>query len=329
MRSMTVSSSLLHKSLPRGHRGFTLAELAIALVILALLLAGAIIPLSSQLELRNITDTQRTMEHIREALIGFAMANGRLPCPARGQTPAGTTDSTTWAPTSVDAGNEQWDSTNNRCFVLSGVVPWATLGVPEVDAWGRRFTYRVSHAFADAVSLASYQSLATPALSPANASLMSPANQTPTCVPTPTPTLSSFALCSLGDIAVYNRNESTKARVTIGSALPALFVSHGRNGYGAFQTNGIRFSGPGDTDGDGVPDPNADEAANVSGSTTLNPLSSGGFLQWAYYSRPTVASSASCSDTTAGSPPCEFDDIVFMISPSTLMARMVSAGRLP
>jgi hypothetical protein len=26
---------------------------------------------------------------------------------------------------------------------------------------------------------------------------------------------------------------------------------------------------------------------------------------------------------------CEFDDIVAMISPSTLMARMVSAGRLP
>jgi prepilin-type N-terminal cleavage/methylation domain-containing protein len=312
-----------------GQHGFTLAELAIALVILALLLAGAIIPLSTQLELRNITDTQRTLEQVREALIGFAMANGRLPCPARGQTPAGTTDSTTWAPTSVDAGNEQWDASNSRCFVVSGVVPWATLGVPEADAWGRRFTYRVSHAFADAISLASHQSLATPALSPVNASLMSPANQTPTCAPTPTPTLSSFALCSLGDIAVYNRNESTKARVTIGSALPAVVVSHGRNGYGAFQSNGMRFSGTGDSNGDGVPDQNSDEAANVNGNMTLNPFSSGGYLQWAYYSRPAVAYSGSCSDTTAGSPPCEFDDIVLMISPSTLMARMVSAGRLP
>ena len=78
-------------------RGFTLAELAIAFFIIGLLLAGAFMPLSSQVEVRNIADTKRTMDQIREAIIGYAQANGRLPCPARGATATGRTDSTTWS----------------------------------------------------------------------------------------------------------------------------------------------------------------------------------------------------------------------------------------
>jgi prepilin-type N-terminal cleavage/methylation domain-containing protein len=70
-------------------KGFSLVELAVAVAIIALLLAGALIPLSTQIEVRNVADTQRTMESIREAIIGFAQANGRLPCPADGSIAAG------------------------------------------------------------------------------------------------------------------------------------------------------------------------------------------------------------------------------------------------
>src|SRR5713101_7074320 len=132
-------------------RGFSLVELAVAVAIMALLLAGALIPLSTQIDVRNSADTQRSMESIRDAITGFAQANGRLPCPANGGTPAGTVDTTTWA-TSVGAGAEQWDPAHNRCYTVFGVVPWATLGVSETDAWGRRLSYRVSSAFADAIS---------------------------------------------------------------------------------------------------------------------------------------------------------------------------------
>ncbi len=129
-------------------KGFSLVELAVALAIIALLLAGALIPLSTQIDVRNSADTQRGMESIRDAIVGFAQANGRLPCPANGATPAGTVDTTTWF-TAVGAGAEQWDPPNNRCYTAFGVVPWTTLGVAETDAWGRRFSYRVSPAFAD------------------------------------------------------------------------------------------------------------------------------------------------------------------------------------
>src|SRR5712671_4311276 len=96
--------------------GFSLVELAVALAIIALLLAGALIPLSTQIDVRNSADSQRTMESIRDAIIGFAQANGRLPCPANGGTPAGTVDTTTW-PTAITAGAEQWDTTSLGCFV--------------------------------------------------------------------------------------------------------------------------------------------------------------------------------------------------------------------
>ena len=49
-------------------KGFSLVELAVALTIIALLLAGALIPLSVQIDVRNVGDTQRSMESIREAI---------------------------------------------------------------------------------------------------------------------------------------------------------------------------------------------------------------------------------------------------------------------
>lgn len=313
----------------QGCAGFTLAELAVALVIVGLLLAGTLIPLSTQIEVRNISDTRRTMDGIREAIIGFAQANGRLPCPADGSIADGISG----------AGAELYNVSS--CTTAIGVVPWATLGVPETDAWGRRFTYRVTPAFADAIGLNTWQSRATaiPGTFPSqsNTAVASPGDQNPTCPSSsspavapytllPTPALSSFALCSLGDIAVLTRSVSATAAVTLGSALAAVFISHGKNGYGAWQSNGTRLN----------PQPGADdEASNVNGTTQVTTAVSGiGYTQQAFFSRDPTPSASGCSDPAPGagasaSPLCEFDDIVVMISVPTLIARTVSAGRLP
>jgi prepilin-type N-terminal cleavage/methylation domain-containing protein len=291
-------------------KGFTLAELAIALVIIALLLAGAMMPLSTQIEVRNIGDTQRTMDSIKEAIVGFALANGRLPCPANGALASGT----------AGAGLEQLNGPGTACSTSQGVVPWAALGAPEADSWGRRFTYHVSPAFADAVSQLTY-STSTAATTPA-----SPGSQT-VCAPTPTPTQSSFALCSLGDAAVLTRSPSSPAAVPMGTAVAAVLISHGKNGYGAWQTNGIRLT----------PLPsNDDEASNMNGATTVTAatLGAGTYTQFAFFSRDQTPSASGCSDPApgaagGGAPLCEFDDILVMISAPTLMARMVGAGKLP
>jgi len=61
-------------------RGFTLVELAMVLFIVSLLLGGLLVPLATQIEARQRSDAEEQLERIREALIGFAIINGRFPC---------------------------------------------------------------------------------------------------------------------------------------------------------------------------------------------------------------------------------------------------------
>ncbi len=307
--------------------GFTLAEMAVALVIVGLLLAGALIPISTQMELKNIGDTQRTLDQIRESIVGFVLINGRLPCPADG----------TLTSASPTAGKEQLltnlmaptDPLTNRCSAVKGVVPWSTLAVPETDAWGRRLTYEVSPVFADPTTVGTtWQTLTT--TTPASKD-----NQSPLCVPSPTPQNASFAMCSLGDMAVLTRNDSTHGTSVLGDGLAAVVASHGKNGWGAYTPNGTRYGvGMSGANSDGVPAANTDEAANASATGVICanwPASKCGlaYNQYLYYSRTVTSATSACSDASSGSPFCEFDDIVTWIPTAALISRALSMGRLP
>lgn len=65
-----------------AQRGFSLTELAVVLVIVGLLMGGALMTLSAQMEQRSFDETQRRLEAAREAVLAFATVNARLPCPA-------------------------------------------------------------------------------------------------------------------------------------------------------------------------------------------------------------------------------------------------------
>ena len=313
-------------------RGFTIAELAVAVAVLAVLLFSAMVPFSTQVELRNFAETRRTLDTIREAIIGFAQANGRLPCPADGNIAFGL----------ANAGIEKFDGTNCVAALgggAFGVVPWATLGVSETDSWGKRFSYRVSPAFADAITQNTWQSRSTavPATftSQNTPAILSPGDQNPTCPPSslpavapftvsPVPAQSSFALCTLGDITVYTRSGPGLAAAPLVSIVPAIVISHGKNGFGAWQASGIQLPFPANPAA-------SDERVNANGGATAP---TPGYLTWAFFSR-TPTPSAGCADPVppaAGSsstPLCEFDDIVVTISTNALIARMIAAGKLP
>lgn len=113
-------------------RGFTLAEMAVVLVIVALLIAGMMLPLSAQQDIRARQETEKTLNDIRDALVGFAAANGRLPRPA-----VSATDGAERASCASDAD-------------CSGFIPWATLGVHKLDGWNKLIRYSVTPAFANA-----------------------------------------------------------------------------------------------------------------------------------------------------------------------------------
>ncbi|MSQ59675.1 MAG: prepilin-type N-terminal cleavage/methylation domain-containing protein [Betaproteobacteria bacterium] len=66
----------------RAQSGFSLIELAIAIIVIALLLGALLVPLGTQVEQRKIAETQLVLEEIKEALLGYAMMNGNLPRPS-------------------------------------------------------------------------------------------------------------------------------------------------------------------------------------------------------------------------------------------------------
>jgi len=115
--------------------GFTLIELTIVLVIVALLIGGMLLPLSAQRDLQSTSETQKQLSEIKEALIGFTVVNGHFPCPA----------------ISSSNGNEDRDTATKNCTgsKRNGVLPWVTLGVPASDAWGHLFMYSVTRSFSD------------------------------------------------------------------------------------------------------------------------------------------------------------------------------------
>lgn len=216
--------------------GFTLIEMAMVLMIVGLLLGGMLVPLSAQMDQRNVSDTQKSLAEIQQALIGFAIINGRLPCPADPTTPTGSTNAA-----GVSAGSEYkttgspYTCANITSNAAWGVLPWATLGVNETDAWGNRYTYRVTSDFADAIG-------------------------TTTGGCTPTPTLATFGLCSDGNLDVW----SSAAKVTtIASNVPAIIISHGKNAAGAWTTQGTQLPVSSD----------ADEKENSDGSANHNYVS--------------------------------------------------------
>ena len=105
-------------------RGFTLLELAIVIAIVGLLLGGILVPLATQVQMRRINDTREQLEHIKDALIGFAIANGRLPCPDTDNPPDGIENPP------CSGGTE-------------GNLPYASLGTGHSgDSWGRPLRYR-------------------------------------------------------------------------------------------------------------------------------------------------------------------------------------------
>lgn len=137
------------RTLRARSRGFSLIELAIGLVIVAVLLSSLLVPLVTQVDQRRTAETQRLLDEARSALIGFVAANRRFPCPA----------------TAASSGVES-PAGGGNCTNPVGFLPAVTLGLTPVDQQGFQTdpfgnqTNRIRYAIAD-VNLAGLDTFTT------------------------------------------------------------------------------------------------------------------------------------------------------------------------
>lgn len=230
-------------------RGFSLVEMAVVLVIVGLLLGGLLIPIAAQMDQKSYSDTKKSLDEAKEALIGYAITRGYLPCPA----------------ISNENGLEDRGA-GGACNEREGFLPWEELGVMPTDSWGYLYRYSVTPAFSNSTSSISVSPLTG------------------------------------RDITIRTRNTAGGLEnLSNADDIPAIIMSHGKNGLGATTKDGTL-----------IPDislTNDDEGTNnlalgrvfISRSYTENSAAGGG----------------------------EFDDVVVWISPNIYISRMVAAGRLP
>lgn len=132
-------------------KGFTLVEMAVVLIIIGFVIGALLTPLGAQRDLRDYSESKARLEQIRDAFYGYAIINGKLPCPT---TTANPTD------------NINYGHGDATCALTAaaGVLPWKDLGVAEIDSWGVPRTqatdpwlgywlYRVDPAFTSTFSL--------------------------------------------------------------------------------------------------------------------------------------------------------------------------------
>ena len=104
--------------------GFSLIELAVVLVIIGLLLGGAIAAIDATQTQTRRSQQADQLEDVRDALHGYAMVNGHLPCPDD------LDDDTSPDPD----GNEDRDPGSDECDSNTGALPWKDLGLGRSDA---------------------------------------------------------------------------------------------------------------------------------------------------------------------------------------------------
>ncbi len=235
---------------PNPSSAFTLAEMAIVMVVMGLVVLTVLPALNAVRSANQVALTQSNLRSLMLATAAFAQANGCLPCPAIPND------------TLTNFGEMGYESTTiscGACVQPQGIPPFVALGLPPSvarDGWGHWITMRVDPGLttlptnsANCASNGTCSSFVPPqsactAKDNANAGfcLANPVNGVPATAEQ-TISYATKGLCR------YNLSSATGAipiKVTTTKGGPeqkaaVIFISHGSTGYGSF------IAAPGDS----------------------------------------------------------------------------------
>lgn len=195
----------MKKFFTKKHQAYSLIELSIVIIILAVLFAGVLSFSTYNASKEKINITKARMDKIYLAMKSYLIANSKLPCPAPINTlmvndadygSASTNDGDCAAADGV------YQSTTATDLVY-GMVPAKTLGLPDEmtqDAFGSKFSYIIDKRFTDAAT---------------------------------------FGTTAATGIITINEASNTEVRSVTNDGHDAVFaiISHGLNKNGAFASN--------------------------------------------------------------------------------------------
>ena len=160
-----MSLAQKHAGIAAASRGYSLIEIALALLVLGILLSAVLLPLQARLTTEQLHEVDNTLEQARAAVVAFAISHrtahrqldydgviydipaGRpyLPCPDIDND--GVEDR---AANTIDEPLPVAELTAAMtCREHKGLLPWRTLGMRvNTDPWGNRIGYRVDPSFA-------------------------------------------------------------------------------------------------------------------------------------------------------------------------------------
>lgn len=155
-------------------QGYTLLEMSIVLVIIAVVMAGGAITFVNAVQRRQLDDTSAKLAVLQKRLLDYRRTFMRLPCPADIKTyntadayfgraarhavlhasigchaPSDAAPQVTYL-YNITANGTAPCSASEHC-IFGGMVPTKTLGLPDeyaFDGWGRRILYAVDSDFA-------------------------------------------------------------------------------------------------------------------------------------------------------------------------------------
>ena len=221
----------------RKHRGFTLIEVVVVLLILGVMIAMAAAITRGVMAAQKRSVTATRMAVVDTALVQFVLQQKRLPCPADG----------TFASSANNAGIEgaRTDAAGCTTNLQHGIVPWRALGLTDVDVtdgWDRRLTYRIrpQEAILSALDASRCDPIGTEAP-------VAPAACNPAC------TAATPAACTPPSRFLVGRG--LMVRNAAGTGLPDtilmdrdanphtgaayVLISHGESGGGAYLNSGV------------------------------------------------------------------------------------------